>query len=307
MSAAWSRTRTPKNRRKRWADRKKSENAVITDPELLNKKFRRDRLFSILSVLSLLLAALILVSVFTVSLWKLGILSLPAPIERLLHKDSQAPPPEEFDDRELRDLIVVPPEEYISALRLDESEYLSALADTPGYTTCTYTFLIVATDGPNTASKRCRVWRDGDRYRAETYDTTSGEMTSLLVCDGIKTRLTVFRPEEEPQSRVMQNGSFTLENQIGIPSVTDFIGREDIEDLDIRIVRSATDNQYRVSYRYIGIPQTEVLYLSLERRLILSAETFDENGQSLYRLTVTGLADSLVGYTAEEPMLFYVE
>ena len=290
--------RTPS--RRRVSKRKKELEEVITDPELLSKKLRKDKMLTALSVISLILAVLIALGASAYGLWRIGILSLPAPIEKLLGASDDAPLTDIPDDTALIGLITDEMRaEFESAVSLEisEDEYLSLIENTPAANE--YSVMLLSTNislsGNRQLTKRHHITKSGDKYRVETYNNSTGLLEMLTVCDGSYVKVTDYANYGDPVSSTFPAGvGFTAENQAGIPSVTDFLGRDDIENLTIRMIRTATENLFSVSYNYIGHSQVEQLYISLDKRLILMAESYaispDGISKAVYTLNAVSVS-----------------
>jgi len=293
--------RTPHRRRISKLRRNTKVEEVITDPELLAQKLRKEKLLTALSVISLILAVLIALTASFFGLRKIGILSLPAPIEKLLGVSDDVKETEIPDDSALIGLITDEMRSEFdgaAALELSEDEYLSLLESTPETTEYSAMMLVTSISGDSRLTKRHHIVKSGDRYRVETYENSTGLLETLTICDGSKVKVTDYENYGDPISNIFPAGvGFTLENQVGIPSVTDFLGRDDIENLTIRMIRTSSENLYSVSYNYIGFSQVEQLYISLDKRLILMAESYalTQSGAStvVYTLNTVSVSENI--------------
>jgi len=269
---------------------------------------------TMLSVASLIIAVLAVLIGFALGLRKIGVVSLPGPIENLLGISS-APADDVTvhpDDSPLLSLLENEYESTAQGLKVTEDEYLALLDETDALTEYSAILNVTVYGEGATSNKRHHIWRMGQSYRAETYDNLTGKLESILVCDGMKVSFTDMLNPDEPAVRVSTaSGGFTLENQIGIPSVTDFLNRDDIENLVIRIIRSSANNLYYVTYNYIGHSQVEELYISLEHRLILRAISYALNDsaetEKVYSLDTVSLIDGNLDSYGNPELLFVVE
>ncbi len=250
-----------------------------------------------LSVVSMLIIALLLICFFTVGLNKLGVIKLPHGIGKLFG-DTDAPRDDETNIVvELPEFIIGNDFENAASLSITEDEYLALLESTPETEVYSATLSVSVTHGDTTLTRRHMIWQSKSKYRAETYDSDGTTLLSVIICDGRRVSITDYENYDEPVTRRMDVGeTFTLENQLGIPSPRDFIGRDDIENLMIDLVRTASSNFFHVTYNYIGLSQVEEFYISLDHRLILSAQSHaftDGKSQQVYSLSVVTLSDKL--------------
>jgi len=287
--------------------------SVITDPNQLSKTLKRERTLTILSVLSLIVVALILLSLFVFGMWKLGVITLPRPIEILLGADPGQPDDTVTDDDSgLLSLITVQSEDISEAFELREDEYLSLIDSTVPISD--YSVILEVTysngEGGSSSTKRHHIWRSGNKYRAETYDKESGQLLSIVISNGLRVSVTDHVNYDEPITRRFKTSDgFTLESAIGIPRVDDFLGRDDIENLVIKVIRGADANLYHVTFNYIGLTQVEELYISLDHRIILASDTtalVNGTAQNVYSLRASSLVEGKEAFAGGEDVLFKV-
>jgi len=267
-----------------------------------------------LSIASLILVVLAALSASLVGLYHIGVMSIPEPIEKLLGLDDDdtgsisASP----DESPLLSLLNGKEDITASGLKITDGEYLALIEDTEPLQEYSAVLNVTLTGDGVQSNKRHHIWCMGDKYRAETYDSATSELESIIICDGRRISVTDAAGYEEPITRTFDTGDkFTLSNQIGIPSITDFLGRDDIENLVIRMVRSSTDNLYYVTYNYIGHSQVEEMYISLEHRMILKAESHaigaSGTAEKVYSLETLSLVDGDISAYGNPDLLFSVD
>lgn len=286
--------RSPENPLLRKLQRKQKnkndeEAGALTDSAAMLRKLQHDRRMSRLSVLSLMAAFLLLIAAAAVAMQRAGMLRLP-----LLPWTSSAPSDGSPDQEDalLALLDEARADTAVTAVISDE-EYLDLLAAAPPVLTYRVEMSTTMYSDSGSLSRFHVLTRDGDRYRIDTSRSAGSPLLSSILCDGATVRVTDYTGPSPVARDYPVSPVFTPENQIGIPSLTDFLTRADAEHSGIAVYRAGDSNLIRASFRLHDLPQTETLYISPEQRMILSAETVSDDGATLFRLVVSSFTNDI--------------
>ncbi len=161
-------------------------------------------------------------------------------------------------------------------------------------------------DGESPVSQNVTYARDGERFRVQLYEIMPQESTeapaikSLTIADE---KTVYFHDYSSGMSTTLpRNNSFAPENEAGIPSVdylldivaqfpeydvSDTSGEPQetddtrITDTAIKLLQTEDGNVYYVSYADSELDITEEYYVSLDHRMIISANT-KQGGKTVY-------------------------
>lgn len=155
-------------------------------------------------------------------------------------------------------------------------------------------------DGEEASKKRVRFYKNGDRFRSETYAIGDSErLETLKIADSENV---VFTDHATGESRILSRSQdICAENEAGIPSVDNLfyvidsfpkalsenatgdavVTQTGIEDCTIMLVRYGDSNVYYVSFVYTDLGLREEYYVSLDHRIIISCYT-TKNGVPVY-------------------------
>jgi hypothetical protein len=145
--------------------------------------------------------------------------------------------------------------------------------------------LLTRSDGNKTQTETIKLSRSGDKYRAEIYDGST--LAVSIICDGVTVRYTDYTSYGKKLSRDYPvSGDFSLEEQLGLPSLDKILGDDGISDLHVTLLRTEDENLYCVQYTYPNLSQQETVYVSLKYGYVVSAETYLAN-TIVYNLKTT--------------------
>ncbi len=155
-------------------------------------------------------------------------------------------------------------------------------------------------DGDEASKKRVRFYKNGDRFRSETYSLGDSELLETLkVADSENVKIT---DNATGESRTLaRSHDICAENEAGIPSVDNLfyviesfppnlgednpddavIPQNGIEDYTIKLVRYGDSNVYYAAFTYTDLGLREEYYVSLDHRIIISCYT-TKNGLPVY-------------------------
>lgn len=258
----------------------------------------RQRILSLLSILSLMLAAVFFISALAFGLSKIGVID----ISKLFgygDSDNEILPGDggRFADA-LRDNSSTDKVLMIADIPL--SELSSLLANNPPAETYYISNSFVYYSRGITYSSSNRIWKDGENYRVETYQGTTLKQT--VICDGSKVGITEGQSNDTHVFEI--NDSFNIESYASMPHPRDFLSRWDVNNLTITLLRTESDNLYQVSYKYPSMNQTELLYISIEYGLVVKAETYIGT-DLVYSLSTEEITNSLDKFDVQT--LFRIE
>ena len=232
-----------------------------------------------LSVLLAVLAAILILGAFFYGMVRLGVVRLPFSADA---ETGQAPP--EKTEDQLFDFLRVGswPEDAAVTYDIRPEDYLSMLEEAPYVKEYELTFEVTVSSPLSKSTEEHRVRRTADGFEVDTYREkrlvrrvkSSADNLSVIEEDhsgGRVTRRTFTGAE-----------GFTMESEIGIPSLDSFIGADDIYDLEITLVRTQSLNAFHVTYKTVSPRMTETMLVSLDHGLILMAQTAAENGEIIY-------------------------
>lgn len=173
------------------------------------------------------------------------------------------------------------------------------------------------------SAHRIRVWRDGDRFRTESYADSTTEHPRLL-CIGDAESILV-NDMQGGDVRILPRGDFLPENEIGIPSVDELLGtvasfpeilapdagetvsgtdtaahtdetdvteapaavneeNTEFTDCELSLIRTDSGNVYLIAFTHAGLGIREEYYVALENRSVISHVTY-ANGNPVYSYT----------------------
>ncbi len=242
------------------------------NPEVNNE--RRERLLWRLSVLSLVVIVAALLGLFVWGLYSIDVLVLPSFITDLFHIGEEENPEVIPGDegailQALKDHVpgvevtVIP-----DPTSVDLASLLYEMPEHPRYTLVNYTLL---KSGDSSLLCMNRVWRDGEKYRVETYSGDGAQKLITAICDGEVVSISDHR--YNTTARYPAGGDFTLSSQAGMPDI-EFTRGENAPELEIALIRSAKDNLYRCVFDYEELGQREELYISIEYGIVMRAESY---------------------------------
>ncbi len=263
-----------------------------------------------LSVISIIAAAVLVFTVFVVLMYEFELIELPDFVSNLLGqpgKDTVQVIP--GDDGSIYDALMqretVPG---ISVTRninaADAAVFFTELQPSDEYSVFNRVTLYA---GNKSLVYRNKIWRQGIRYRIETYDNHDA-LLKTIICDGENVYITDRTGEEETRRVFPVSDGFTLEQQAGMPSVEDIrvllagSGGETpetvriIDNISVSLVRTAENSVYHVEYDYMNLLLHEQLYISLENGFVVHAETRETSGNLTYSLDTDFMQTGITGY-----------
>lgn len=201
-------------------------------------------------------------------------------------------------------------------------DYFASLSAAPyydEYTAAVNVTLISRADKPDPVaavtrvSTLAKIWYSRGRYRVELY--SGSDYTTLdrvIVCDGEKVSYTDRTTYRLAVTRVYPvSAEFSLAAQAGLPELDQFLSggaaAPGVEDLDITLVRTQSQNVYRVTYTTENPKQKETLLVSLEYGLIVSAQTEDASGDLVYSASASYLSRGISAYSGDRAAMFTVK
>lgn len=149
------------------------------------------------------------------------------------------------------------------------------------------------------STRRIRYYRDGDRFRTETYAIGDSEMLETLKIANSEHVTVIDRTTGESRT-IPRTAGIYPENEAGIPSVdtllsaieafpemtgdvsdtadtapagSDAAETSHVTDCELRMVRTDSGNVYYIAYTYKDLGLREEYYVSLDYRIIISANT----------------------------------
>ncbi|MBQ4574314.1 MAG: hypothetical protein IJA85_03875 [Clostridia bacterium] len=235
---------------------------------------RREKLLWRLSVLSLVVIVAAVLGLFVWGLYSIDVLVLPSFISDLFPKGEDAEdeviPGDEGaimqavkDHAEGVEVTVIPDPD-----TLDLASLLFDLPEHPTYTLVNYTIL---KSDDSFMMRMNKVWRDGEKYRVETYSADGAQRLVTAICDGETVSITDHL--YDTTARYPAGGEFTLSSQAGMPDI-ELTRGEGAPELEVSLVRSANDNLYYCVFDYEQPEQREELYISIEYGIVVRAETY---------------------------------
>ncbi|MCR5262431.1 MAG: hypothetical protein K6D94_01040 [Clostridiales bacterium] len=161
-------------------------------------------------------------------------------------------------------------------------DYLAMLSEAPYIDEYEITFEVTVSSPSSKSTEEHHLKKTASGFTVDTYREkrlvrrvrTSKDNNSIIEedHDGGRTTTRAFR----------RSDGFTMESEIGIPSLDSFIGANDIYDLEITLVRTQSLNAFHVTYKTVSPRMTETMLVSLDHGLILMAQTTAENGEVIY-------------------------
>jgi len=269
----------------------------------IDEKLRREKLFSVLSIISVVAVAIILLGMFSIWLYNIGVISLPGFIEDMLglgeDKNTEILPGDEgkiYDALENGNLHDGQTIQY----DIGKDDLLAMLHDTdkPDEYTAQYEVIRYDSKGRERISYTT-VWYSGGKYRIETRE--AGALVQLTVYDGELVHITDKNGTGE--TRTYAAGDFSLESAAGIPSAESIFSDSSPENVDISLLRTSTSNIYHINYVSDGVDQYDTLYVSLEYGLVLNATVYKED-RIYYTCKTALLEPRIVGFGGNVNELF---
>lgn len=285
----------------------------------LSQKFKHESIMRRISVISIVAAAALVFTVFMAMMYKSGLIKLPGFVTSLFGQAGvntvEVIP---GDDGRIYDALMqkgtvdgVSVSRNITAA--DAAVFFAELIPSAEYTVFNrYTLFSDA----SSVTYRNKIWRQGVRYRIETYDNND-KLIKTVICDGESVYVTEHAGEEVSSHTFPVNDSFTLEQQAGMLSVEDVRAAldntaadntvekpgettgdvRDIGNVSVSLVRTVDSSVYRVEYDYTLFPLHEQLYISLEYGFIVHAETRETAANTLtYSLVTDFMQTGITGY-----------
>jgi hypothetical protein len=253
-------------------------------------KIRREKIRTALATAIMFAAAAAVFVLVLYGLYKIHMIKLPEPLERLLGEDETHPPEIQIGGDEQRiyaSLSGAPAlsDDYVLEYDIDPAVLLEILQDSKPTEAFYMEAKITYGDGQRTLSRELKLKRDGEKYRAQLYEEAAPKPT-LIVCDGKNIEYTDYAAGGSEQKRIYPaGGDFSLEYQLGLPSI-EIMLETGGEGLKISHQRTESDNLYFVECEYPEQNMRKVVYISVKYNCIFSAEIY--RGETLvYRLATT--------------------
>ncbi len=144
------------------------------------------------------------------------------------------------------------------------------------------------------ASGSNKIWRDGDRFRIQTYEGDA--LVQTVVSDG---RIVyVSQSTDDTFFSFPYSEHFEVESYARMPRARDFFELPSVSDLSITLFRDESDTLYHVSYQDTALSQIERLFLSLEYGLVLKAESYADQ-KLVYSLETTEIHGDLSAFNTD--------
>ena len=271
----------------------------------LSDKFKRERFLSRMSVLSIVAAVILMLTVFTVLLMRIGAFAVPDFLKPLFGTEDSSETESLYGDEDaLYEALTVYNEKAFIIDLGNDADILSLFEISEPITEYTLTNTVTYSGGGRTRLLSNKIWRSENRYRLETYDT-AGELIRQVVCDGEQIALSEFSQGELRRTRSFPvSDSFSMEAAAGFLSISalqERLGRDDngLENLHISLIRGQENNAYCITF-YDAVSQcTEELSVSLEYALIIESATYFQDS-CIYHLATTSVTPGLTGYTGDD-------
>jgi len=250
----------------------------------------KQRFAPLLSVLSAALAILLLAGVVLLILWHYEVIDLSGK-KNPSENESVIP----GDEGRFFEALTKGSAEGVTITYDIASENLSALLQnnppiTSYYLDNTFTYY-----GENAVKRGSnKIWRDGDRFRIQTYE--EGSLVKTVVCDGKMVYMS--SSNSDTFSSYPASEHFEVESYASMPRSRDFFELPTATDLSITLFRDTTDTLYHVSYLDAALGQIERLFLSIEYGLVLRAETYADQ-RLIYSLETTELHGNLSAFNTD--------
>lgn len=296
----------------------------------LSDKFRRERFLRRLSVISIAAAAAIVFLFFIVLMYNSGLIELPGFIA-LFIGDSDEDKTEVIpgDDGRIYDALSRKKNiEGVSVTRnitdKDAAAFFAELEPAEEYSLRNRVILYY---GGKSVTYLNHIWRQGKRYRIETYDADKRPVKTT-VCDGENVYVTVYTDGEGSTRSFPADESFTLEQQAGMisaervlaalkaaqdPETTDSENapddsaeeksaeKGDVLNISISLIRTAKNSVYHVEYDCPDLPLHERLFVSIEYGFVTYAETRMTDGdEPIYILETEFMQTGITGYSGPD-------
>lgn len=276
----------------------------------LSERFRRESMMRRLSVISIIAAAVLVFTFFIALMYEFELIELPDFVSGLLGQpgvDTVEVIP--GDDGSIYDALMqkkaapgVTVTRNINAA--DAAVFFTELKPSEEYSV--FNRVTLYADNKSLVLRN-KIWRQGMRYRIETYDVNNALLKTIL-CDGTNVYVTERAGENETGRIFPVSDGFTLEQQAGMPSVEDIRvllagssgensePEQDIDNISVSLVRTAENSVYHVEYDYMNLLLHEQLYISLENGFVVHAETRETSGNLTYSLETDFMQTGITGY-----------
>lgn len=274
-----------------------------------NKNTRRKQIYTRLSVISLIAAAMIITALFVFMMFRIGIITPPDYLKKISgvgFEDTNSAA--QYDDERLNQpLPVTEYDEYFETQDFTEDEIYILLKENEPLDEYTLENVVTyySPDGTRTTYTN-KVWKRGGLYRVERYDST-GAKIRRVVSDGIRVNISEYSSEEVYSAYYNASADFSMEQQSGIMSVSDirqslFGANPDAAELiTVKLVRNESMTLYRVEYSYPSLNITERVDISLDFGLIISAESrLSDSGELIYTLETASVVAGISGFDFNE-------
>lgn len=239
-----------------------------------SKDERREKLLWRLSALSLGILVAGLVALFVWALDSIDVPVLPSFITEFFRSDEDEDKKELSDDEEAVILALKGENDHLETVMIPDPSTLnlaSLLFDMPECSTYTLVNYTVLKSDTDYLMRMNKVWRDGEKYRVETYSADGKQRLTTAICDGINVSITDHL--YNTTALYPAGGGFTLSSQAGMPDI-ELTRGEDAPEIEVSLVRSAQANLYYCVFDYEQLGQREELYFSIEYGIVLRAESY---------------------------------
>lgn len=243
-----------------------------------NVKVKREKIRTALATVLMIAAAAAVFVLLLYGLYKINMIKLPEPLERLLGKTETPPTDPGIGGNEQRIYAALSsgseqPEDYLLEYDIDPAVLLEVLRNAEPAEAFYMEAKITYSDGQRANSRELRLLREGEKYRAQIFEDSSPKPT-LITCDGVNIEFTDYAAGGREQKRIYPaGGDFSLEYQLGLPSVENML-KNGGEGLKISLLRTESDNLYFIECDYPARNMREVAYISVKYGCIFSADIY---------------------------------
>jgi len=243
-----------------------------------NAKIKREKIRTALATAIMIAAAVAVFVLLLYGLYKINMIKLPEPIEKLLGKAETEPPAIDFGGDEQRIYSALSAgdaqlEDYAVEYDVDHQVLLEALRDMDDAETFYLEAKLTYGDGQRALVRELKLLRDGEKYRAQIFDDSLPK-PSLIVCDGEQIEFVDYAAGGREQRRLYPaGGDFSLEYQLGLPKLEEML-KEGGDRLKVSLLRTESDNLYFIECDYPDRDMREVVYVSMRYGCIFSAEIY---------------------------------
>jgi len=270
------------------------------------KKTKKERIFSALSLASIVLLFVLLLSLLVFAMYKIGALPLPDAVIAFFgldkgEYDKDLP----GDDGQIYESLLSDLEnEKLEVIEYDVSALDAKKILTESSAVSVYTAKITVTLSSDGESKvmNLDIWKDGEKYRIETKEGTTPVQT--LVCDGERVLIRDHVTFQTVQEQVYESSDiFSFESEAMIPSLANVFENDSLSDLSVSLLRSDKETVYFIEYKVTELGYIEKLYVSLDLGLIIRAESLSAK-EMFYKLDTVSLKKGITDTEMDADELF---